>query len=169
MLFVWPVGMPLLYLCLVVVSMKSITSRRPTYFSRACHFLHGDYAQDKRAAWEVLDLARRLSLVGILRFVPKDRLPQSRLFCGAGISIGFLFAVLLVRPHRIHVDNLLAAMVHLAVCVVLQVGYFIEAYQRAVRRGTHMPYARAICTCHMHCRWMSLPAQPTAVTCSHAA
>ena len=63
MLFLWPLGVPLLYGSLLALSAGALKARRPTRISRACHFLHGEY-RPSYYYWELLDLLRRLVFTG---------------------------------------------------------------------------------------------------------
>jgi len=131
MLLVWPVALPVLYLGLLWNSRHALKAKRPTRSSRAIHFLHGDYKKEYYA-WEVLDITRRLVLVGFVRFLPKDDLPISRLITGAAISLVFLFSVLWLRPYRHDVDNMVSALMHLTIMLMLLAGCLVEAHQRAM-------------------------------------
>ena len=130
MFFVWPIGLPLLYTALLVRSRTAIRARRPTRLSRACYFLHGEY-KPQYYWWEVLDIIRRLALMGYLRFVTKSR-PFNRLMSGIVISMFFLVLVLWLRPHRRDEDNLIAALVHLAIMLMLLIGCVVESYVQGV-------------------------------------
>ena len=79
-------------------------------------------------------MLRRLVLIGFLSFLSKEDFPISRMVAGAGLSLTFLFAVLVLRPYRKMVDNVLAAIVHMSLMLLLLVLCLIEAYQRSVPR-----------------------------------
>ena len=51
---------------------------------------------------------------------------------GAGISLVWLFAVLVCNPHRVKIDNQLAALSHLSLSLLLLVCCIIQMYHRAV-------------------------------------
>ena len=137
MLFVWPIGIPLVYYILLWSSRDALKARRPTRVSRCAYFLHGEY-KPEFYFWECLDLFRRLTLVGFLRAMTNNAVPISRLVCGAVVAQGFLFMILWLRPHRKDVDNFVAAMVHLTVLGMLLTGCLLEMHQRARLLDTYV-------------------------------
>ena len=130
-MLLWPIGVPLVYCALLARASTAIQARRPTSVSRSIQFLHSGY-KPRFLYWEVLDLIRRLVLIGVLRFVPKDGLPVSRLLVGAGLALFFLFALLWLRPHENELNNLFGAVVHLCVVLMLLASCSIEMHQRAL-------------------------------------
>ena len=77
-------------------------------------------------------MLRRLVLIGFLSLISKEEFPIARMVTGAGLSLVFLFAVLGLRPYRKMVDNVLAAIMHMSLMLLLLVLCLIEAYQRSV-------------------------------------
>ena len=92
--------------------------------------------------WEVLELFRRLALVGFLRAMTNNYVPISRLVSGAVLAQTFLFMILWMRPHRKDVDNFVAAMVHTTVLAMLLAGCLIEMHQRARLLDTYVSQRR---------------------------
>jgi len=130
-LIAWPIFVPTMYFVLLLASRSAIKSRRPTRLSRSISFIHEDY-QVGCYLWEPVDMMRRLTLLGFVQFIDKEQLHLlARLVVGATISLCFLFAVLWSRPYRKSVDNILAALVHLCLAVVLILCCMVELFQRS--------------------------------------
>ena len=70
----YPVGIPLLYLLLLISARRAIIKDRPTRLSSALSFLHRDF-EARMYAWEIVEQFKKLFLVGIMvRPVPPPSL-----------------------------------------------------------------------------------------------
>lgn len=67
-LMIWPIGVPLLYTTLLLRSRGKLVGRKPSPMTCAIGFLHAEY-QPHLWFWEVLDLLRKLVLIGWLLLV----------------------------------------------------------------------------------------------------
>ena len=63
LLALWPVGVPLLYVALLLCCRGALKTHNPTRLSRACRFLWLDYTTDAYL-WEPLELTRKSCLTG---------------------------------------------------------------------------------------------------------
>ena len=91
---VWPLGVPCLFGGLLTVHHR----RRSPILSRAIGFLYREYAPD--FFWfELLELARKLVLVGFLLLVPQ-RLSLVRILAGLLLMIAYLVVLLGASPYR---------------------------------------------------------------------
>eukprot|EP00966_Prymnesium_polylepis_P180208 4172821-Prymnesium_polylepis.1 len=60
---VWPVGIPVLYMVLLLASRRALVKGVPTPLTRATAFLSGDYTENA-FYWEPLEMCRKLTLTG---------------------------------------------------------------------------------------------------------
>ena len=81
MLFVWPVGIPLLYAVLLWASRDAILSGSSSRLSRATSFLWADYT-DSAFWWEPLEMCRKLALSTPSRIKPETKRQHSVLCSG---------------------------------------------------------------------------------------
>ena len=54
----YPIGVPLLYLALLLCARKAILTEQPTDFSRSLTFLHQDYAPSM-FWWEMVEISKK--------------------------------------------------------------------------------------------------------------
>jgi hypothetical protein len=64
-IFLYPIGIPLLYLLLLVSAREAISQDRPTRLSSALSFLHRDF-EARMYGWEIAEQFKKLFLVGIM-------------------------------------------------------------------------------------------------------
>eukprot|EP00966_Prymnesium_polylepis_P092594 2143546-Prymnesium_polylepis.2 len=93
---VWPVGLPLLYAALLLVSRKALVSGVPTPLSQATAFLSGDCTVEA-FWWEPLEMCRKLLLTGWVLLV-RDDAEQARVLVAVLISFAFLALRFAVKP-----------------------------------------------------------------------
>ena len=107
MVALWPMGVPLVFSLLLWRARKAISgASAPTAFAGAIGILYREY--DRRVFWwELVELVRRLVLVGFLQFIP-DSYAMLRLLVAIWTSIVYLSLVLIVRPFKRDDDNALA-------------------------------------------------------------
>jgi len=79
-----------------------------------------------------VDVLRRLMFIGFLHFIPTDGFPIARLVIGAGISLAFLFASLVLLPYETVTDNVLSALGHVCLVLLLLSCCLLMLYNRVV-------------------------------------
>jgi len=104
----WPVGMPLLYLLMLLPCRDALVEGRSTPLTRALSFLHQEYT-GRYFWWEALFVLQRLMVIGfVMMFFPtKDAI--WRILFGIYITIVYLSLLLVLRPYARHDLNFLAA------------------------------------------------------------
>uniref|UniRef100_A0A6T0BY87 Tyrosine-protein kinase ephrin type A/B receptor-like domain-containing protein n=1 Tax=Chrysotila carterae TaxID=13221 RepID=A0A6T0BY87_CHRCT len=122
LIFVWPVGMLILYAGLLCACKNNIIGRVRSQLSDATIFLHRDY-HDYAFWWETFELLRRTTLVGWVLLIPHEK-QFIRLITGLLVSQICLTVLLLVRPYKMHSDFQLASlsqvcMIFLFVCAII--------------------------------------------------
>ena len=96
--FVWPIGVLVLFFCVVYPCRHSILAGQDTPLTRATAFLHRDY-QPHVYFWEALELARRTLLTGwVLLLDESDRF--FRLLIATAVSICYLTLLVSVKPYK---------------------------------------------------------------------
>ena len=83
----YPVGIPLMSLALLLAARKAILTERPTALSRALSFLHQDY-EPKMFYWELVEIGKKLFLVGFCVLILPGTTEQ--------LIIGFIVAFVLL-------------------------------------------------------------------------
>ena len=76
-----------------------------------------------------------------------DEMPITRPLVGAGISLAWLFAVLVCSPYRVKIDNQLAALSHLSLSLLLLVCCMVRMYHSAVRLHHTTPNTKSWASC----------------------
>lgn len=85
-LLIWPIGMPLLYVLVLLPVREDLRKQKQTRMVRATRFLHKEY-QPLFFWWESLMLVQRLTLSGwVLLLSPQD--DAARIFVGLLVAIG---------------------------------------------------------------------------------
>ena len=100
---IWPVGMVVLYLLVLLPCRTSLRARSHTPLVRATSFLHQDYHVDF-FFWELIELNRRTALIGWVLLIPTEQ-TFLRLVVALLLSISSLALLLAVRPYRRAEDN----------------------------------------------------------------
>jgi hypothetical protein len=94
--FLWPLGMPLLYLAVLIPNRSALRQRRKTSMVKATNFLHKEYVT-LYYWWEVLPLVQRLVLTGAVLLVPVEN-DKWRIFLGLLVVVGYLTLLQFVQP-----------------------------------------------------------------------
>ena len=81
----WPVGVPSIYIALLVLCRGNLVTHTPSPLSRAISFLHSEY-KPEYFWWEAADLLRKIILVGWLLLI-EDSLSHSSQHSVANILI----------------------------------------------------------------------------------
>ena len=105
-IFIWPIGVPLLYLLVLWPNRYDILQRHSTAGVRATAFLHREY-EPQFFFWEAIFLLERLLIIGFLQWIPPN-LALVRLQVGQIVTLIYTVVLLLLRPFRRHDMNLLA-------------------------------------------------------------
>jgi len=95
-LLCWPIGMPLLYLLVLVPNRTALQQRRRTQMVRATEFLHKEYAP-MYFWWEVLPLLQRLALTGWVMLIPVEQ-DEWRILVGLLVTVAYLTLLQFVQP-----------------------------------------------------------------------
>jgi hypothetical protein len=108
-LVIWPVGMTLLYVLLLLTCRRAIEEKRPTPLARATFYLHQEYSSHF-FWWECLFLLERVAVSGWhMLFFEAHRAIQ-RIMFGFGITVVYMVALLTFRPYARRELNFLAAI-----------------------------------------------------------
>ena len=94
-IFLFPVGVPLVYAALLLSSRRAIHTEKPTQLSTALAFLHGDFRKEY-FWWELVEVSRRFILVGVACVVSPGTLNQ--IFLGAASALVHLVVQMQARP-----------------------------------------------------------------------
>ena len=127
LLAVWPVGVFACYLALLVRSGHAIRTERLSHLASCIRFLWADY-EPRYFFWELLDMARKLSLTSFILFVDQEHGSTKvlRLFLAALVSAVYLLVLCLARPMR-RADSLyLAATANLFIMLAFLSGIVIK-------------------------------------------
>lgn len=116
LLFVWPIGVPLLYLGLLLASRRSIVTHRPSPLSRATDFLWKEY-EERAFYWEPLDLVRKLTLTGFV-LINTQGSKQLRVIIALLVSMLFLTLQYVLSPYKRTLDGRLAMFAHIGLVLV---------------------------------------------------
>lgn len=114
-ILMYPVGLIVLYAGLLFCARDAILNGRPTQLSKAIVFLHGEY-EVGFFWWELVEMSRRLVLVGVLITVRQGSIEQ--LAYGSLASLIFLACQLFAAPYRDVWDNFFAAANSLLLSIV---------------------------------------------------
>ena len=82
----WPIGMPVIFLLVLLPNRKALRQRRTTRMVQATSFLHKEYDNDF-FWWEIVTLAQRLILTGYVLLIPVQY-DTWRIFLGLLTTIG---------------------------------------------------------------------------------
>ena len=95
-LFLWPIGMPLIYIVVLFPIRAMLRQRKQTRWVRVTEFLHKDY---KPACfwWEIVTLTQRLVLSSFVLLIPIEA-DSWRIFLGLLTAIGYLSLIHIVQP-----------------------------------------------------------------------
>jgi len=96
LLFIWPVGVPLLYAALLYANRATLLKGMRTTLSDATHFLSGD-SKPTTFWWEPVEMCRKLLLTGWLLLVDSTA-EQTRVVVAILLSVFFLNIRLAVKP-----------------------------------------------------------------------
>lgn len=98
LVFVWPMGVPILYVLLLWASRKSIQSGERTTLSHATEFLYDDY-RTSLYWWEPLEMCRKLVLTGWVLLINEEA-ELARVLLAILLNLVFLCLQFSLRPFR---------------------------------------------------------------------
>ena len=93
-LIVWPVMMPVLFICSLIPIRKDLMQRRNTRLVQATEFLHKEY-EPAFFWWEPVNVFQRLVMIGFVQLIKAEWL---RLQIGLVITIIYTLALLYFKP-----------------------------------------------------------------------
>ena len=102
---IYPIGMLLLTLLLLLRAREAILSGVVTPFSRATEFLHREY-KTTFFWWELAEMMRRFILVGLLVVYEPGTMMQ--LVAGTSFCVGYFAIQIQTAPYRSHEDGYIA-------------------------------------------------------------
>jgi len=125
---IWPVGMIVMYVSLLIPCREMLLSRASTTpLLRATAFLHRDY-KPPYYWWEVASLLQRTVLTGWLLLISAEQ-QFLRLLAALIISIAFLVAILACSPHKRKFDAGMAAGAQVLFVCLFMGGIMVRLYE----------------------------------------
>uniref|UniRef100_A0A7S4BXP4 Tyrosine-protein kinase ephrin type A/B receptor-like domain-containing protein n=1 Tax=Chrysotila carterae TaxID=13221 RepID=A0A7S4BXP4_CHRCT len=141
LIFVWPVGMAVLYASLLFACKNNIIGRVRSKLYDATVFLHRDYT-DFAFWWEPFEFVRRTALTGWVLLIPHEK-QFMRLIAGLLISQISFTILLMVRPYKLRSDFQLASLSQ--VCLIfLFVCALVISQWGTISQYTNIEIAQAI-------------------------
>ena len=124
-LLIWPIGMPLIGILVLLPIRKALRQNRNSPMVQATAFLHREY-RPTYFWWDLISLFQRLVLTGwVVFFIPIES-DVWRIFIGLLTTIGYLSLIQFVQPYkRADINTLAIATQFSLVCVFLG-GAFIK-------------------------------------------
>jgi len=116
-LVIWPVGVPLFYVLLLLAAKRAIRDTRSTALTRASSFLWAEYEQ-RTFWWEPLDLLRRLTITGFV-LIGTQGSPQLRVLIALLVTILFITMQFLLSPFKRPLDDRMMMLGHVCLLVIL--------------------------------------------------
>jgi len=126
MFAIWPVGMPLIFLAILLPSRKALLKERLTRLTRATSFLHKDY-EPEFFFWEPLALFYRLAISGFIHLVP-SHLAFIRLNIGLITTILYSFLIMTLKPYESIVVDCLCMVTQLALMFIFLTSISLKLY-----------------------------------------
>ena len=126
---IYPIGVPVAYTLLLTSARHHLLTEKRTPLTHALRFLHAEY-KPSLFWWELVEVTRRLLLVGIAVLVSPGSVVQ--LIFGVIVSVLFLTFQFQAKPYRSEVDAFLAMTTSLSTvllflgALVLKMGTLVE-------------------------------------------
>ena len=127
--FIYPIGVPLVYLLLLTCARDAIRSGHPSPLSRAIDFLHRDL-EPRCYLWEIAEIAKKLFLVGFASLISPGETRQ--LIYGFGFCLVYLLFTSVYDPYVHEEDDLFSVLCNfvlsawLFMCLVLKQAVLTE-------------------------------------------
>ncbi|KAL1519160.1 hypothetical protein AB1Y20_003420 [Prymnesium parvum] len=125
-LFIWPVGVPLLFFFITFTQRHTLRNAEVTEWSVATRVVHREYKKEM-FYWESFELLRRLTLSGFLLLVPRT-LGIIQLIFAVIISLLSFCALFIFSPYRRADDNMLAIAANLMLLMAFFASIFIRTF-----------------------------------------
>jgi len=116
LMIAWPLGVPVLFAFLLWTNRTAIKTLTPTPMTGATRMLWRDY-EEEYFFWEPLDIIRRIVLCGGVLLIPQHA-EQARVVVALCLSILFLALQLVAKPYTYIEDDVMVALVHLALTLL---------------------------------------------------
>jgi len=126
LIFVWPVGIPILFLGLLLASRVNVDGW-PIALSRAVQFLHIEY-RSEFFYWELVEVGRKLVLTGFLLLIPL-KLTLLRLVVAILLTIAHLVVLQAASPYKQTSTFMVAMTVGLTLFCTLFMALLILLYE----------------------------------------
>ena len=120
---IYPIGLLALSAALLYRARKAILSHQPTAFAVAIGFLYKEY-DVLFFWWELIEMLRRLVLVGLMVVVESGRMMQ--LAIATMLAIMFLFFQLMASPYSDSRDNFLASTTSFSIVLCFLCAVFFK-------------------------------------------
>lgn len=128
LLVIWPVGMPLVIILLMMRTRSALLAKRATFWTRALRFLVREY-RPECYWWEAIEMVRRLLLSGFVFLIMPPEMEMMRLLFAQLITLVSLCAVGLIQPYKRSDNNTLAFSAQLLLLFVLLMVMVIKLYK----------------------------------------
>lgn len=126
-IFVYPVGLFAINAVLLFCAHKAIITKRETVLSRCTAFLHKEYRPVlPYIFWELVEMVRRLLLVGAYVVGPFHPGSMMQLATAALTCVIYLFIQQQAMPYREFADNFLAVACSLSLVVIFLTSIFYK-------------------------------------------
>ena len=125
---IWPLGLPLCDLLLLVPCRKSIQQRRTTPWVLATEYLHKEYLL-AYYWWDFVPLLLRLTLNGFVVLIP-EQLEMWRILIGTMVALFYLIILELVRPYKRRDVNFIAIATQVSLVCCFLGATFLKFYNR---------------------------------------
>ena len=119
-IWIWPVGMPILYAVCLVPVREHILHMRSTALVRATAILHREY-EPEYFFWEPIFLLQRLTILGFMQWIPRE-LALIRIQGGLIFTLLYTIVLMFVKPYKRYDLNVLAITSQISL-----IAFFISA------------------------------------------
>jgi hypothetical protein len=106
---IWPVGMPLLYLVMLLLCREPLVQKRRTPLTCATSFLHQEYTS-RFFWWEPLFMLQRLNVTGFVMIFFQAEFAVRRIIFSLIVTLVYMVVLLIFRPYSKSGLNFLAAL-----------------------------------------------------------
>lgn len=125
---IWPLGMPLATLLTMIMTRGALLAKRGTFWTRATAFLTREY-RPECYWWEVVEIARRLALTGVVLLLIPIEEETMRLIFAQVITLISLLAVALIAPYKRRDNNTLALISQVMLLFILLIAQLLKLYE----------------------------------------
>ena len=126
LIVLWPIGVPLLFISLLILARRAIEQRLPSRLSAAVSFLHAEY-KPEYFFFELIELGRKLFLMGFVLLVPDDH-ALLRLVAALVVTNGYVVMLLYAAPYRERWTALLAVATNVTLSFTLLAALLVKVH-----------------------------------------